>query len=537
MHRGPLLKISPSRRAHVWQISPAISLVALLWSCLAVGQEFSIPGQNPLTDIEEIELVYAGTQPIPKIIVRGAQSTNPFVLSSYRPLVNRLDLMVHSPIWQSTGACRVSQIKGIQPLQLRIDQLETVPCGVTWSLQAAYKNLDALSFRTLRISGITSNPVTIEFVDAVAGLQTSAMVDRVTGRFSLEIPLAPLAQRIDLRQLTQLRLMTEGASDILVEELAFLGPESETRPSPSMGFWYWDYRSAIRDPEGMVAACRKQHCRRIFLQLPDLRDPDQLWAGYARLFTMTKSANIELFALDGAPDMIDHVPPLIEKLNRLLALVGSQTIPGVQLDIEPYLLDNFPEDETIFDRYLNTIDRVKTALQGQTKLSMVIPFWFVSTIHRHRSLAFSVMDQVDEITVMSYRTDVDEWLAISDDILRYGALRAVPVWLALETTSLLSERHVILKRERTASLVDGTLDTVRRTLSMDTPARQAQPEKNTMWFRIHHQTTIRPERISFFGRTEHDVQQTIADVLARIHHSSFSGLVIHDLPGYLALQH
>jgi hypothetical protein len=181
---------------------------------------------------------------------------------------------------------------------------------------------------------------------------------------------------------------------------------------------------------------------------------------------------------------------------------------------------------------------VKAALQGRAKLSMVIPFWFASTIHGDRPLAFSVMDRVDEVAVMSYRTDVDELVAISDDILRYGAMKHLPVWLALETTNLLPERHVVLKREHRAALADGVLDPVRRTLTLKPPDQEGFPKQDqTMWFRIHHLTMVRPERISFSGRTEQQVQRTITDVFARIRRPSFSGLVIHDLPSYQALPH
>lgn len=51
---------------------------------------------------------------------------------------------------------------------------------------------------------------------------------------------------------------------------------------------------------------------------------------------------------------------------------------------------------------------------------------------------------------MSYRTDLEEVLLIADDMLRYGRLAGVPVWLALETTSLPVERHVVHKRESRA---------------------------------------------------------------------------------------
>ena len=536
MHFGSLPEFLPSswlqRRAAAW----VILILGWLWPSMALTQDWMIPGERSLTDVEEIELVYAGSQPIPKIIVRGRQTANSFVLSSHRPSGDRLDLLPQAGVSHPIEACQATWVSLVPPLHVRIDHRGTAPCGVMWSLQAAGKHLDALSFRTLRVRGTTSSPVQIELVDALTEPgQAHAVTERITGNFSLEIPLASLTQQVDLRQLAQVRLVTDADTDIGINELAFVGPSSEPHPTPAIGFWYWDYRSAIRDPESMVAACRKQHCRRILLQLPDLRDADQIWTAYAQLFTLAKSADIELLALDGAPDMIDHAAPLIDKLNRLLELIGNHGPPAVQLDIEPYLLEGFPDDHTIFARYLDTIDRVATVLRGRAKLSVVIPFWFSSTIHGQRPLAFSVMDRVDEVAVMSYRTDVDELMTISDDILRYGALVHVPVWLALETTNLLPERHIILKREHRTALADGVLDPIRRILRLEAPTQQERPEQDRMWFRIHHQTTVRPERISFSGRTEHDVQRMITDLFTRIHQSCFSGLVIHDLPGYLLL--
>ncbi|MBX3350788.1 MAG: hypothetical protein KF747_18865 [Nitrospira sp.] len=532
LHGGSLPEFSSSKRLHRRVTAGVLVLVGWLWPSVAFTQDLMIPGQRALTDIEEIELVYADSQSIPKIIVRGRQTANSFVLSSHRPSDDRLDLSAQTGVWQPIVTCQ-TEVSLIPPLHLRIARQGTEPCGAMWSLQTTNKSLDALSFRTLLVRGTTSSPVRIELVDAQ---QAQAVAERLTGHFSLEVPLASLARQVDLRQLTQIRLVADTDVDLVIDELAFSTPSSEPPPTPSMGFWYWDYRAAIRDPESMVAICRKQHCRRILLQLPDVHDSDHIWTAYAQLFAVTKSADIELYALDGAPDMIDHATPLISKLDRLLGLMGNQKLPGVQLDIEPYLLDSFPEDETIFDRYLDTIDRVKSALRGRATFSVVIPFWFSSTIHRQRPLAFSVMDRVDEVAVMSYRTDADEVMAISDDVLRYGALAHVPVWLALETTSLLLERHVILKREYRTALADGVLDPVRRTLTLEPQAKMESPEQDhRMWFRIHHRTVVRPERLSFAGRTEQDVQLMITNLFARIRQATFAGLVIHDLPGYLAL--
>lgn len=508
-----------------------------LWPFPSTAQEISVPGQTSLAEIEEIELVYTGNQSVPKIIVRGRQAANPFVVSSYRPPDLRLDLFSLTSAGTSIGLCQAQQDGFMAPLRIRLVGNGTSPCGFAWSLQTTNNRLDALSFHKLRVRGTSSSPLAIVLVaESADGEQDSAVVGHVTGRFEVEFPLAPSAHTLDLRQLTQVQLLAENDADIVLDEIVWLTREPTIQPTRSIGFWYWDYRSAIRDPAEMLSTCRQHHCRRLALQMPDLKDSDQVWAAYAALFASTGAAGIELFALDGAPDMIDTPTILTDKLTRLLKLVGNSGLPGVQLDIEPYLLDGFPDDGTIFDRYLSTIERVKAAFGDRGRLSVVIPFWFTSTVHRSRPLAFAVMDRADEVAVMSYRTDVQELTAISEDTLRYGFLTGIPVWLGMETTRLLPERHVVLKREMNPTLADGTLDPVRRMFTLGNAAPVDLHGQDHLWFRIHHHTTVRPERLSFADRTRREVRLAINQVFAKIPTPSLSGLLIHDLPGYLGLQ-
>lgn len=532
----PTLCMSPRMVLTPWPALLMLLLIMWLQPSPGVTQDFSVPGLNPLAETQEIELVYAGTQSVPKIIVRGRQPTNSFPVSSYRPAHDHhVDLLSLIDTGEPVGVCRVRQESLPLPLQLHFDQVRTSPCGFVWSMQSAKKSLDILSFQALRLRGITTSLLTIELVEtSVDQRKTTTVVGRVLGPFDVEIPLAPVARRIDLRRLAQVKLSVEADAEVVLQEGVLLPHKPTSSPPPAVGFWYWDYRAAIRDPEGMLAVCRQLQCRRLLLQLPDLRDSDQVWADYATLFAHTKAAGIDLYALDGAPDMIDHPTVVTDKLSRLLRLVRGG-IPGLQLDIEPYLLDDFPEDETIFDRYLRTIELVRGALSGHGRLSVVIPFWFASTIHLGRSMAFSVMDRADDVSVMSYRTDVDELVAISDDVLRYGVLTRVPVWLGMETTRLLPERHMLLKREPDPALADGTLDPVRRMLTLGRPTKSENHGVDQIWLRIHHHTTVRPERISFAGRPQQEIRHAITQVFDQVRMPSFSGLLIHDLPGYLEL--
>jgi hypothetical protein len=519
-----------------WTAASPIMIGLCLWPPSAMSQEFVVPGQTPPPEIQEIELTYVGDQSVPKIIVRRRQPANSFTLSSYRPSDPRLPLSAMPSASNPIDFCQARQESMAPPLRAGFVRKGTSPCEFAWSLRTGNGSLDALSFHALRVRGGTSSPLTIMLVaESADQRQNTAVVGRVTDRFDVVFPLTPIARQLDLRRLTQVNLLVEEDADVMLEECVWVNREPAISPIPSIGFWYWDYRTAIRDPAGMLSACRQHHCRRLLLQMPDLRDSDQVWAAYAALFVSTQAAGIELFALDGAPDMIDTPKILTDKVTRLLTLVGNSGLPGMQLDIEPYLLDGFPDDVTIFDRYLDTIERVKAALGGRGRLSVVIPFWFTSTMHLNRPLAFTVIDRTDEVAVMSYRTDVEELATISEDTLRYGRLQGIPVWLAMETTRLPPERHIILHREDDPALADGILDPMRRILTLGhIPAVEAH-RQGGIGFRIHHDTTIQPERLSFAGRRRRDVRHAITRVFAEILTPSFSGLLIHDLPGYLGL--
>jgi hypothetical protein len=143
MHGSSLPEFSPTRRLHRRMAACVIVISGWLWPPMALTQDLAIPGPRALTDVEEIELVYAGSQPIPKIIVRGRQTANSFVLSSYRPIEPRLNLLAQAAVGHPTGVCRTTQIGAAPPLHLRVDQTESSPCATMWSLQAADKSLGA----------------------------------------------------------------------------------------------------------------------------------------------------------------------------------------------------------------------------------------------------------------------------------------------------------------------------------------------------------------------------------------------------------
>ncbi|MBD0315532.1 MAG: hypothetical protein ICV75_02480, partial [Nitrospiraceae bacterium] len=105
---------------------------------------------------------------------------------------------------------------------------------------------------------------------------------------------------------------------------------------------------------------------------------------------------------------------------------------------------------------------------------------------------------------------------------------------ALETIPLPVERHIVLKPELRADLADGYLDVARRILVLGRPT-ETRSNEPIQWFRIHHRHTVRPDTITFAGRSRRDVRDTIREVFARVDTLSLAGVVIHDLDGYRAL--
>jgi hypothetical protein len=203
--------------------------------------------------------------------------------------------------------------------------------------------------------------------------------------------------------------------------------------------------------------------------MPALEDDASVWEAYAQFLSTAPHQGIEAFALDGYPEAIHTREALLHKVRRLRAVLAGRRFAGLQRDIEPYLLEGFFVDDTGLVRYLTVLEQMREALGREARLSVVIPFWFTAQILHGRPVAFAVMDRADEVAVMSYRTEVDELYAITEDILRYGDLVGTPVWLALETRPLPIERHVVLTREPRRDLADAYVDQIGQRLMFQRP--------------------------------------------------------------------
>lgn len=514
----------------------ALSLFAVM-TMLPPAHSGDIPLTEPLpSTVYEIELTYVGEQTTPTVALSGPPEALPPLL--YRPFVPILELQPGFGNARLFGLCEGQQTSTQQGIALQWGAGEGARCGQRVALHGDGAPIDLLSYERLRIRGRATGQVVVALEDRAGSRREDNLpLGTVSGPFDITVSLKDIGRRLDLRQLTSLVVSTEGGSaHIIVEQLQVTQRQSEAMRQAGIGFWVWNYRAAVRDPDTVLSTCRAQGCSRVLIQMPSQADDEALWSEYVRLLTQLHEVGIEAMALDGYPEAIQEPHKLADKIQRLLQLMKPGALFGVQLDIEPYVLPGFLKNEAQLSRYLETIETAKEVIAGRTQLSMVIPFWLASPTIAGRPLAYAVMDRVDEVAVMSYRTDMDELQDIAQDILRYGDLTGTPVWLAVETTPLPLEQHVVLRTETQAARVEALLDYDRRLLQWArVSAVQTAPPRQG-WFRIHHRYAVRPERLTFAGRSRAEVTAAVETVLNDHSHPSFAGMIIHDLDGFRALK-
>ncbi len=507
-----------------------------LGASLLPARAADIPLSEPIpSTVYEIELTYIGERTDPTVAFSGPPPTAaPF---PYRPFLPILELRASLGAVRPFGPCLAQVTKSDIGIDIQWSAAGAARCGQRLELHPAGKPVDLLSYRMLRIRGRATGSVVVGIED-LAGYrrEDNQTVSTLSGPFDLTVPLQEVGRAVDLRQITALVVSTEGqGGQIQLEKIEVMQELPVTTRPRGTGFWVWNYRQAVQDPEPMLDTCRAQGCSRVLIQLPAPSDDEGLWRAYAQLLAKVRDAGIEPWALDGYPEAIQEPHRLADKIWRLLHLVPPGLLSGVQLDIEPYLVPGFFQDEAQLHRYLDTIEMVKDAMQGRAKLSMVIPFWLATPTVSGRPLAFAVMDLADEVAVMSYRTDLDEVQDIADDILRYGSMSGIPVWLAVETTVLPVEQHVVLRRAPQQGQADALLDRDHHLLQWRPIGEVDRAGLHREWFRVHRRFTVNPERLSFAGRSRAQVSSAIKMIQDTTSHPSFAGVMIHDLDGFRAL--
>ena len=193
----------------------------------------------------------------------------------------------------------------------------------------------------------------------------------------------------------------------------------------------------------------------------------------ARTVGLLSATGLQVLALDGAPDYA--LPSGHGDLFRMVgevaaynnAVTGAERLDGLHLDIEPYLLPQWSDEreETVVS-FLLTLDALRERTEeADLLLEVAVPFWFDSVpLRRPRgdriessTLVDAVLERIDSIAVMDYRTTVDGSngvLALAESELAAAAEHGRDVWIGLETTRLPDQSYLRFRGEGKPGLPD-----------------------------------------------------------------------------------
>ena len=294
------------------------------------------------------------------------------------------------------------------------------------------------------------------------------------------IPLDRLPEGIKKEELASLVFLAQsGKGRVHIGDVAFTEvkdvpvPEPEAKkvrpPSPHRGMWLWNTKDLLGNVEEqmrLVGFCKQMGISEIFMQLPYVMEEkngkrEVLWdeKEVASLLSLLHEAAVRVHALDGDPrfalrEWHGHVLATIRSVIRFNKSVPSgERFDGIRYDNEPYILPSFAgvQKKSIIEQYLELLRFSKelTASAG-LEFGVDIPFWFDQnneffepiTEFRNRPLTHWILDIVDNIGIMDYRTEAygaDGIIGHALGELRYASKKGKKVFVGLETSALPDE--------------------------------------------------------------------------------------------------
>lgn len=209
------------------------------------------------------------------------------------------------------------------------------------------------------------------------------------------------------------------------------------------GIWIWNLNK-IQNIQKFFDYLISLKIKRIYIQISDNLDE------FKKILELAEQLNIEVFAVDGSASYVNTPEILYERVRKVIEFnkKNSYRFKGFQVDVEPYLLKDFNIKKIEYmEKYLNMFQKLKDISKNQILINAVIPFWFDQIQHKEKSVLFYIFDFVDETTIMSYRTNFEEILQISEDELCLGSTLKKPVYLSLEINYLPDEHHYVIKKD------------------------------------------------------------------------------------------
>lgn len=215
---------------------------------------------------------------------------------------------------------------------------------------------------------------------------------------------------------------------------------STSRSSLPQATWLWDSTLIQKNPNGVLSFLQEERISLIYLHI----DQNIPMKAYLEFNQAAAKQEIQVYALWGEPYWVTSVGRRESNSAKewLRAYQKSahenQKFVGIHLDVEPYLLPNWKNDQQkLVLAYQELIfDWVKEADKQHLTLGVDIPFWFNEIHWVKPSLSSWMIHHVDSLTIMSYRNYIsgpNGVLEITRKDREYASKIGKNIFLALET--------------------------------------------------------------------------------------------------------
>jgi len=319
----------------------------------------------------------------------------------------------------------------------------------------------------------------------------------IIGSFKPQINLDKIRHKLDLGKLKYLVVLAKRREDINITSLLFHNQFSTYRHSKTaLSVWAW----SAQDID--LHVLKKHAVKRVYLQVGP---------GFEKMAKLLYDQGLTVYALDGDPHDIFDPKRLQKSLQRVAALnKKAAVISGFQLDVEPHVLPGFNLHK---EEYTAKLVSLLSTLSQEVhhnglQFSVVTPFWYDTVLWKSRPLVHTVIDLADETVLMSYRSNVEDVLRISENELVYASLHQKSVRIGVELMPIPDEEHQVYKLGKKEPCI--TLG------SLENECRELIPYSNY---------TVKGSTLSFYKQ-----QKPLEKLLhTQVQYPAFKGFVLHQM--------
>lgn len=210
--------------------------------------------------------------------------------------------------------------------------------------------------------------------------------------------------------------------------------------SQAKATWIWETAVIERHPAELLSFVSKQGVDTIFLQIGGEVKPES----YRSFIRAAAQEGIRVHALSGHPDwaLREHRNEAETFLKWVIDFNReadpNERFAGVQLDVEPYLLDRWQKDQAaVVEQWMEGVRTwTEEARYNDLAIGAAVPFWLDQIDHPSGTVKLALGDwmvnQFDYLAVMAYRDAAGRIYEISQRTLREADRQNKRVWVGVE---------------------------------------------------------------------------------------------------------